>query len=540
MGQFRAGERMSDGSDWAQGYVTDVLYTDNTYRELSPAWLNYVAVLKGCQPRPLDRPFAYIELGCGLGRTVTHLAAAFPQAQFIGVDFNPAHIDAAQRYAASLGLENVRFLERGFEDLVGEENARKLDLPEVDFVALHGVYSWISLAARQAVQRFIYERLKPGGIVYNSYNCLPGWTPEAPLRRLLVELAGPNRGATEGRVAQALDQLDAFGKFDIGYLNRQPAAKQAMKQYRERPANYLAHEMFNADWNLFYSADVADEMAAAKLDFIGAATLSENHLELLFADEAAAFITNQPTLRLRQLMQDFLANQRFRRDVFVRGHAHLPAAQMRRHRENQVVLATKPLAKLEPKIKVPRGSATLDPKVLMELDGVLKKGSATVRELTQAVAKGRPGDDLLRITSMLLAANVLMPAAAVFRIGKTFDGGCKLRVIGKTNQRLLSLAASREHAEAKTRPLVSPVLGGIMPISLVSAVLLQSFGEGGGLERAVARSVTVLDSYGLALRKGDQTIAEPAAKRDYLMELGKAFVAQELPVLMTGGVAEAV
>ena len=44
---------MAVQNDWAQGYVTDTLYTDNIYREISPAWINYVAVQHGCQPLPL-------------------------------------------------------------------------------------------------------------------------------------------------------------------------------------------------------------------------------------------------------------------------------------------------------------------------------------------------------------------------------------------------------------------------------------------------------------------------------------------------------
>ena len=44
-------------SDWSQGYVTEVLYTEHFFRELSPAWLNYVATINGCQPRRLDPGF---------------------------------------------------------------------------------------------------------------------------------------------------------------------------------------------------------------------------------------------------------------------------------------------------------------------------------------------------------------------------------------------------------------------------------------------------------------------------------------------------
>jgi len=531
---------MSDVSDWSHGYVTDVLYTDNSYRELSPAWLNYVAAAQGCLPRPLDRPFTYVELGCGLGRTSTHLAAAFPHAQFIGVDFNPAHIDSAQRYAAELGLSNVRFLERGFEDLVGEGNARALDLPEVDFIVLHGVYSWISPAARQAVQRFIYERLKPGGLVYNSYNCLPGWTAEAPLRRLMVELGRTRAGSSETRIGHALDQMAELGKFDLGFLNRQPAAKNALQQYRTRPANYLAHEMLNADWNLFYSADVADEMAAAKLDFLGSATLPENQTDLILPDEAATFMRGQPDMRLRQLMQDFLLNQRFRRDVFVRGHAHLPPLQVQRNNDSQIVLAIKSLAKLDPKVKVPRGTANMDPKLLAALDAVLKNGTASVLELgRKASTTGRPGD-LARVVGILLAANALMPAARVFRAAKGFQPDGQLRIPAEVNRRLLTRAATPEDAAGKSRPLVSSALGGILPIGLLHAILLQCLTEAAGLDLAITKTLQVMARLGVNLRKDDKTLTEPAAKLAHLTELAQAFIEQELPVLMAAGIVEAV
>jgi ubiquinone/menaquinone biosynthesis C-methylase UbiE len=128
-------------SDWSQGYVTDVLYTEHFFRELSPAWINYVAALNGCQPRALDPGFTYMELGCGLGQTVALLAGAHPQGRFYGVDFNPAHVDWGRRYAAQAGIGNVEFLERSFLDMTAQE------VPECDFIVLHGVYTWVGPAS---------------------------------------------------------------------------------------------------------------------------------------------------------------------------------------------------------------------------------------------------------------------------------------------------------------------------------------------------------------------------------------------------------
>ena len=44
---------------------------------------------------------------------------------------------------------------------------------------------------------------------------------------------------------------------------------------------------------------------------------------------------------------------------------------------------------------------------------------------------------------------------------------------------------------------------------------------------------------GVSLRQGDQVLTDPAAKRAHLADLAKAFIDQELPVLMAAGIVEA-
>src|SRR5688500_5630257 len=170
-------------SDWTDGYVSDVAYTDGYYAELSPAHLNYIAILNRCAPRPLDRPFTYCELGCGNGHTVTMLAAAYPQGQFYGCDFNPAHVSKARRWAEAAGIKNLTILEASFQEMV------EMDLPDFDFITFHGIYSWISEPNRRAMQDVVARHLQPGGLVYNSYNGMPGWAGQAPLQRLMFEVA---------------------------------------------------------------------------------------------------------------------------------------------------------------------------------------------------------------------------------------------------------------------------------------------------------------------------------------------------------------
>jgi SAM-dependent methyltransferase len=54
------------------------------------------------------------------------------------------------------------------------------DLPEFDYIGLHGIWSWISDENRAVIVDFIRRKLKVGGVLYISYNTLPGWAPLPP------------------------------------------------------------------------------------------------------------------------------------------------------------------------------------------------------------------------------------------------------------------------------------------------------------------------------------------------------------------------
>src|SRR5580698_122565 len=125
-------------------YVTDVTYVRSFEPDLSPARLRLVAALNGFTPPPED-DFDYCELGSAHGDTTATLAAAYPRARFVGVDLNRDHIASANRLAAGGRLENIRFLERDFEDLA------TANLPDFDFITAHGVMSWVSPAKQKAL-----------------------------------------------------------------------------------------------------------------------------------------------------------------------------------------------------------------------------------------------------------------------------------------------------------------------------------------------------------------------------------------------------
>jgi len=193
-------------ADWTEGYVAEIEYTSGFFSELAPKQLAFAALVAGYQAPPIDHSFTYFELGCGKGVSTNLIAAANPNGRFYANDFNPAHIVVARALAADARIENVTFLEKSFAELGGEE------LPDFDYIALHGVYSWVSDENRRAIVDFIRRKLKPGGVVYISYNCLPGWSQVAPLRELMVQYAARQAGTLPQRVKSALAFAQELGK----------------------------------------------------------------------------------------------------------------------------------------------------------------------------------------------------------------------------------------------------------------------------------------------------------------------------------------
>jgi SAM-dependent methyltransferase len=210
----------SDGVRWDDGYVTDVAYTSNVYREATPSWLALTALLFAQRPPDLTRPFRYADLGCGNGMTAVVVAATCPHAEVWGFDFNPAHIETARTWAAAAGLTNITFVETSFADLAARDaNA----LPEFDFIVAHGVLSWISPANQRLLIEVIGQRLRAGGLASVSYNVTTGWGAMQPLHTLMHLIAEARPERTDLALPAIFDQLTQLKDGGARYFTANPA-----------------------------------------------------------------------------------------------------------------------------------------------------------------------------------------------------------------------------------------------------------------------------------------------------------------------------
>jgi SAM-dependent methyltransferase len=309
------------------GYITDVEYTGHFARSLAPAWLGYIAAINGYAAPAIDRPFAYCELGCGKGVTSLVLAAMHPEGDFHACDLNPAHIGYAEDLRRAAAVENVRFHARSVADML------EADLPQFDFIAAHGLYSWVPDAVRAQIREFVRMRLKPGGLFLVTYNALPGWAHIQPVRAMMRAVAERVPGDSLEKARAAFAWVKRLADGDAGYFRTVPAARAHLAEMARHDIRYVAHEYLTPHGDPFHFADVERSMRAAHLAFAGAMNPADNYPELMVAPEFRDSLAGGSDRTALEMLRDFVANTSFREDLYAKqpnaaAPADLPLARL--------------------------------------------------------------------------------------------------------------------------------------------------------------------------------------------------------------------
>ncbi len=305
---------------WAEGYVADVAYTLGYYREMAPDHMAFAAISIGKNPGGALRPQRVLDLGFGMGLGFIIGAASNPKTIYEGCDFNPEHILNARSLASSSGLTNVVIHEASFQELAAKATDGQQDC---DIIALHGILSWVSEDAHRAILEIIRKRLKPGGYVYVSYNCMPGWAPMIPIRRYMLDQARAAAGGSMAKTAAAVQGLRAMLAGKGRYFTANPALEGRIEKLASMAMSYLPHEYLNEHWHIFHVADVARMFSDAKLSFVGSATIAENIDGVCVPAEMQPMVAAATDPIWKETLRDIAANKQFRRDLYARGLAAL-------------------------------------------------------------------------------------------------------------------------------------------------------------------------------------------------------------------------
>ncbi|MGY6528645.1 MAG: class I SAM-dependent methyltransferase [Cyanobacterium sp.] len=503
---------------WTEGYVSEINYTYGFYGELSPLKLTLATAIKAIHPPDLNEPFNYCELACGRGYTTNLLASCYPQAQFYANDFNPNHILEARKLAKSAGSQNVHFFDDSFTEFLYQ------DLPQFDFIVLHGIYSWITPENRQAIVEFIKKKLNVGGLVYVSYNALPGWAAAMPMQGLMLRHRKHSSEPILQCIEEALNLTERLIDTNAGYFVQNPALKPRYEGLKQQNRYYLVHEYFNEEWNSFYFDEVAQELDEAKLNFIGSANIID-YIDILNLTQEA--LTELNTIKdpiYKEVVRDFYINTQFRRDIFARGQVQMTPPEHTKIIENirYALIVPPSTIKLDHTFAV--GNVTLQKEIYEPICELLAESPATMKELhSHDTLKKNPINNIYQALMVLTAIGYAHPAVddETCEYRQQFTNAFNIAVIERA-------IISDEMAY-----LASPLIGSGVGVSSIEQLLLLAVMQG---EEGVDFVWGIYSSQNKKLIKDGKVLEKAEDNIAYIKEIAEDFYNNRLSILESLGI----
>jgi hypothetical protein len=164
---------------------------------------------------------------------------------------------------------------------------------------------------------------------------------------------------------------------------------------------YLSHEYMNAHWAPAFHADVAAEMAQAKLDWVASASPLENFPELMLTPEQRALVDRFKDPIMRELIKDTCLPRKLRHDIFVRGARRIRNDERDAALARLAVVPAVSASELLTQIQVPAGLAEVG-EPLKRMMAAAMLGSTTIGDLL-ALEQGRSNP--AELVSILVGSN---------------------------------------------------------------------------------------------------------------------------------------
>lgn len=503
--------------EWTDGYMADIDYTFGYYAELNPSWMRLALLNAGLRP---PETATACELGFGQGLSI-NIHAAASAVRWYGTDFNPAQTGFAREMAATAD-SGAKLYDDAFAAFVGRG-----DLPDFDFIGLHGIWSWISAENQAVVVDFIRRKLKVGGVLYISYNTFPGWSAFAPMRHLLAMHFDAMGGSGQGvlpRLDSAMGFCEKLLAVNPAYTAVNPTVVERFKKLQEQNRHYLAHEYFNHNWEPVYFQTMVENLSPAKLDYAGSAYYLDYVDTVNLTESQRAFLKEIPDPLLRESVRDFVINQQFRRDYWVKGARRLhPVEQTELLRAQRVILQV-PRTNVPLKIKGALGEASLTEAVyspILDLMGDNKP--KTLGQIEQAVkGAGLSFSQVKEAVTVLVGTSSLLPVQDETAIAKA----------KKHTDKLNTALINRARFSQDVNVLASPVTGGGFAVNQFQQLYLLALRQGRKQPAEWAQFVwQILSDQGKRIVKQEKTLETDAENIEELTSQATNFGENMLPII---------
>lgn len=446
--------------------------------------------------------------------------AAASTVSWWGNDFNPSQASFAQSLAKA-AQSTAQLFDESFAEF-----CTRPDLPDFDFIGLHGIWSWISDENRSIIVDFIRRKLKVGGVLYISYNTLPGWAAFAPMRHLLTEhseVMGARGKGTVNRISDAVEFSERLLALNPTYAKANPQVSERINKLKKQNKHYLAHEYFNRDWHPMHFSKLADWLEPAKVQFACSANYLDHVDAINLTQEQQQFLDEITDPIFKQTTRDFIVNQQFRKDYWVKGirkNSGLDQAinikkvliVLSTHKENIKFVAEGSL-----------GEATLNADVYQPIiDALGDHRVIAIGDLEKKLGAQVTFAQLLQALMILIGLGHIQPVSANEKIDS----------VNKTSSRLNNHLFSSSLSSGDVSFLASPVTGGGFSLSRFQQIFLYSKNQGKEKPEEWAKYAwEMLSAQGQKLIKDGRTLETLEDNIEELITRAKEFQEKYIPIL---------
>ena len=509
-------------SDWTDGYVTDIDYGYRYFTLLNP-FRARVAFLDSGLAFPEVRTAC--ELGFGQGLSV-NIHAAASSIHWYGTDFSPPMARFAQEMAQAAG-SNAKLFADSFADFT-----KRSDLPDFDFIGLHGVWSWISAENRDLIIQFLHNKLKNGGVLYIGYNIQPGWNDFVPVRQLMSQyIAGVNEKDVSRRIRKTVQFIDSFLKTKPRFFQENPALASRLAELRYADERYLAHEYFNRDWTPMAFSELTECLKKADLHYACPAYYLDHFDFLNLTKEQSEFLQGIDDPILKETLYDFITNQDFRTDYWVKGEIQeLDEEDERITLQKQKYLLVTPPEKVSLMVSVVQGKRELRQEIYKPILELMSDSCPrTVDQIVQDLGKEEFSSALIYQSMMILMG--------MRHLEPIPDCECSDRLRFQTKQ-LNAFLCSQVQQGKDIDFLASPVTGGGIEVSRIEQSFLSSLAQGETEPLKWAeKALSQVSAQRLTDDNRANSLDTPANQHEVLLAEATFFAQKRLPILKALGIA---
>ena len=269
---------------------------------------------------------------------------------------------------------------------------------------------------------------------------------------------------------------------------------------------------------------LASWLSPAKVSFACSAHYLD-HIDVVnLSSEQQALLADIPDAIFRQTVRDFMVNQQFRKDYWVKGARNLtPLEQVEALRAQKVIL-TQTRAEVTLKLNTGVGEVTLQeavygsildalsdhqPKTLGQLESLLRDGGITFAHIKEAAI-------------ILCGTGALAPVQDDMVISKA----------KKSTEKLNHVIMVKSRSSNELSYLASPVIGGGVGVSRFVQLFCLAITEGKKKPEEWAQFVwDILAAQGQRLLKEGKTLETPQDNLAELTEQANVFAQKQLPIL---------